>query len=823
VKPIELKLDGPDSLYKIFKKNFTEHLKKNNEFSPFRNEIAKSIKAIFETLPMEYFIAFERCYEYLDALEGCITILKMPGFGSFNIIDRCPERPFLFRFSKEGETKCLSILPVITHRGDARRLVYSSEGFKVFIVLNEGFFTEGFNVEYLPFLVEWKRLSRVYDALKDRNSTVIKKYLEFCFKEFKEFYDIEYLARYGTYGAFEFNTYLLDRVVNELGGPTYYKYHPWTPLTQEGYVNFLKVNGLKKAIWHDLNVFDKFYKFIENDINQLIGVEDDKKTDKTDGDCEEKKSENGYIPFSLDEKFKTIITTSVIPVTDKITSKDMLKIKELIRNSVFYLENITKCRYYPVPTIIVDDIPSEDREKYKDDEEKENNKRESKSNLWGVYFHPGYVPSDDFVKILTKSGYNDAFIKSLSVGGAVIIAYNRCEAYVNCKKEKYKDDLGDTKTFFWDLFNAVLIHEHAHAIMVEGIDSNNKQLQYPINKFYRTYADKIVCESIAGWLSMNYYKREAKNRIISDILTEHSSNNNKPLCLWPYGGAIYLEKVKSKFIDVFNNFRKNVEDAVPIFLSDVGKYDDEYIIKLFCAFKNNEKLSLPSGINKKVLITAIKFIENADFIDKLIKNGADVNEHDGDENSALILAITYKYLDVVKVLIDEVDDVDETDKDGNTALMLISKNGHLAYVKYLIEKKADVNKVNKDGETALTIAMQYDYSYVVKFLIGHVADINKDDKNGNTALMLVSKYGCLEDVKYLIKKGSDINKVNKDGNTPLILASLNGHAEIVKHLLNAGAKFDIENKLHNSALDLAGTDEVNKIIFAWRILSRDEV
>jgi len=324
---------------------------------------------------------------------------------------------------------------------------------------------------------------------------------------------------------------------------------------------------------------------------------------------------------NISKSFSPRITTVVIPATNKINGK-IDKIKELIQKSISYLEDITKCRYYPVPTIIVDEIPPEDREKYGDSV--------SEINLLGVYFHQNSIPSNKFKSKL--AGYPKDFIETLFSGGCVAIAYDHCFTYAEqeSNKRNLKDENKDE--LFWDIFNAVLIHEHAHAITFEGIYSKKSQFNAPIGEYTKTYAYKIVCEALAEWLSINYY-RESKT--LKDILYEHSKNNNASLFSWPYGGALHIEKVKTKFINIFKVFRKNYEDAIPLFLKDA----DEFIIKLFCAYKTGKKIFKECfeklKNQKNIVIEAVNFVHNAEFIERLIENGADVNEKDSYGNTAL--------------------------------------------------------------------------------------------------------------------------------------------------------------------------------------------
>ncbi|EKD55753.1 MAG: hypothetical protein ACD_59C00050G0001, partial [uncultured bacterium] len=279
-------------------------------------------------------------------------------------------------------------------------------------------------------------------------------------------------------------------------------------------------------------------------------------------------------------------------------------------------------------------------------------------NYLGVYFPPGYSLSPEFTDKLKRFGYNVTFINSLFISGSVALAYDKCEGYARKKHkemgEKQDDQkkiiymwdqeiekrnkeierindgiekLKDFQAFFLKIIKAVLIHEHAHAITVEGIDLDGNQLQYPIDKFNKNYADKIVCESIAEWACIHHYGEEnpeEDNPIIHNLLIEHASNKKSSLLIWPYGGAVYLkkeyEKDKNVFKKIFDAFRKqHIGESLSLFLSDA----DDFVIKLFCAFKNHKnhkKLSPQIPSSKSILSEALKFIDCDDFFKMLIQH-----------------------------------------------------------------------------------------------------------------------------------------------------------------------------------------------------------
>jgi len=386
------------------------------------------------------------------------------------------------------------------------------------------------------------------------------------------------------------------------------------------------------------------------------------------------------------------ITTVVIPATSRVDNEKLTKIKNLIQDGVPYLENITKCRYYPVPTIILDEIPCEDREQFGDPEDNDSYKAIHKL---GVYFHPGKTVSQNISKILKNYGYNDAFIDSLATGGFVVMGYEQC------KRLAERENKACGIEFFWDIFMAVLIHEHAHAITFEGIE-NNSQFNYLKGKFSENYAYKIVCESIAEWLGWNYFKND---EAMNAVLQKHSQNNNKSIIVWPYGGAVYLkkeyEKDKNVFKKIFDAFRKqHIGESVCLFLSDA----EDFVIKLFCAFKkhkNFKKLATQIPSNKSILSEALKFIDCEDFLKILIQHSADVNGQDA-------------Y--------------------GDTPLMLLCGAGNLAHVRWLYSKNADLNKQNNNGDTALIFAGLNNQREILHILLLGGASLDVKNNKGKALI-----------------------------------------------------------------------------------------
>ena len=495
------------------------------------------------------------------------------------------------------------------------------------------------------------------------------------------------------------------------------------------------------------------------------------------------------------------ITNTVIPATDNVTAEEISEIKKFIQADVFYLENITKCSCYPVPTIIVDSIPEEDREKAEGG---------GKMHWLGCYFHQGSKPSKQFKNILENYGYKDLFINSLFETGVVAIGYQDCKKYAEREFRNHRDYEGGFEALFADVLNAVLIHEHAHAITFEGIDSANCQVRYEYRKFCKTHAYKVVCESIAEWLSLNYYR---DNSAMFQIIKEHSENNNASLLNWPYGVAIYIEKVYEKdkeiFEKIFNTFRRNIEEAVPLYL----KGATEPIIKLFCSYrdvKTGNKLKALAKKHGNILNDAIEFANSEGFIKFLIDGGGDVNAKDNQGTTALVLASKKDFAEIVKLLIEKGAKVDETDNLGRTSLMFAARGGFVDVVEHLMANKADVNIKDGQGTTALMLASEKGFIEIVRRLKAR-AHFNEKDNKGRTALMFAARGGFIEVVSHLIKNGAKVYETDNKNRTSLMFALENGNEEVIKFLIDRWQKFDYEDKSGVTPIELAKRKGLTKI------------
>ncbi|XP_048759096.2 transient receptor potential cation channel subfamily V member 1-like isoform X2 [Ostrea edulis] len=141
-----------------------------------------------------------------------------------------------------------------------------------------------------------------------------------------------------------------------------------------------------------------------------------------------------------------------------------------------------------------------------------------------------------------------------------------------------------------------------------------------------------------------------------------------------------------------------------------------------------------------------------DFIDSLIKNGANINC---------------------------------TDKHGQTLLHEVCRTWHIDVSKFLLELGSDVNQADKYGRTPLHVAAAVDYPEMVEILIKNGADRESLSNEKQTPVHYAAKNDACNSLKMLIKMKCKYNDV-KDfkGRTPLFVAAELDRSETASLLLD---------------------------------------
>lgn len=187
---------------------------------------------------------------------------------------------------------------------------------------------------------------------------------------------------------------------------------------------------------------------------------------------------------------------------------------------------------------------------------------------------------------------------------------------------------------------------------------------------------------------------------------------------------------------------------------------------------------------KTVLFYAmLEGYENISMIDFLIKNGADLNKLDSEENSIID--------DLIEIIL-----VQRQDKKPENKLFLRidESKDFISLLKRLLLLNPKINRQKQNGQTALFKAILFDDLELIEVLLNNGADANLKDSEGNTPLSLLVDHGLrikkislkevfIKKLQFLIKYRVDVNAKDKEGRTVLHKAVIADDIEVVEKLL----------------------------------------
>jgi ankyrin repeat protein len=255
----------------------------------------------------------------------------------------------------------------------------------------------------------------------------------------------------------------------------------------------------------------------------------------------------------------------------------------------------------------------------------------------------------------------------------------------------------------------------------------------------------------------------------------------------------------------------------------------------------------PDGLGGAALLTAIDG-DNLEIVKLLLEGGAntDVAENDGTtpltkavqrNHTAMVKLLLEKGanpntwspplyfaagqgdVEVVRLLLDHGADINETNANQTTALHQATLNGRAAVVKLLIERGAKIEAKDQFGATPLHEAAHWGQPEAARELLDRGANVQARDDHGDTPLHIAAHRGCTAVVKLLLDRGANIEARNKDGMTPLMYAAESGGVlhmrkdgfdaedypapEVINLLLDRGAHIEARSNWGQTALHRA--------------------
>ena len=197
------------------------------------------------------------------------------------------------------------------------------------------------------------------------------------------------------------------------------------------------------------------------------------------------------------------------------------------------------------------------------------------------------------------------------------------------------------------------------------------------------------------------------------------------------------------------------------------------------------------ALNPNFIIKTVKSGKIED-IKTLIKCGANFNDHDKRESSALHWAVLWGMSEVVKLLVENGAKIDEINYyDGSSILLTALNEKKTEIAQYLIEKSDDLNFADSKSYKILHTAVEKNYSDIVRLILKRGYDVNKRDMYQETALFDAIGKNFSECATVLIENSAEINICNYDGETPLHIAAKKGNIVLAEKLIASGAIINI--------------------------------
>lgn len=228
-----------------------------------------------------------------------------------------------------------------------------------------------------------------------------------------------------------------------------------------------------------------------------------------------------------------------------------------------------------------------------------------------------------------------------------------------------------------------------------------------------------------------------------------------------------------------------------------------------------------------------------DCVRLLLENKVTVTATNGNEDTALIVAVQNNHKDIAKLLLEHGCPINHQNSIGYTALMRACELGLVEMVELLLkhgavdisediapEHAGKANGVSKlpqympQGYTSLMVAVlkqPENYQQIVEILLQANFNANEIDLQDMTVLHHAAKHSTEDVIELLVQNGASVNVKDVWGVTPLMTAVAYGKVHNVQNLLKHGADVKIACKAQRTALSIAartGSEEMLNTLIA---------
>lgn len=333
----------------------------------------------------------------------------------------------------------------------------------------------------------------------------------------------------------------------------------------------------------------------------------------------------------------------------------------------------------------------------------------------------------------------------------------------------------------------------------------------------------FINKKIANFIFIDIDLSFIKNKTLIyyfDRVTENATKAVQLIINKPRRKAEALKKLDELLIDS-RSLKVTLSDELIDYF-----YKNEYLLKDYdrpieeCIYKRK-------GYNL-FLYTLFDESYDADYVEKLIEKGADVNAFDTDGMTPLMYAAKIGNIKKSEFLLKHGANLNLYAKNNfGNALVLAVKSGNIELVDLLLNNGANVNEGGYYNITPLMLACYSKNIEIAELLIGHGADVNAINRfydepvivnaiqSGCEKLVeLLIAHGARSDsyvtgdtpvlvfatdrkiIRLLVAHGANINAVDRNGKNMLTMACERGNEALAEFLINEG--------MNVNALDCSG-------------------
>ncbi|XP_066145243.1 uncharacterized protein [Euwallacea fornicatus] len=224
-----------------------------------------------------------------------------------------------------------------------------------------------------------------------------------------------------------------------------------------------------------------------------------------------------------------------------------------------------------------------------------------------------------------------------------------------------------------------------------------------------------------------------------------------------------------------NKTKPKVEDYEKILkYNPYSFFSASEIMQIKNVLKLKEVMSLPIAICCVIL-------NKIDTLKTAIEAGVDVNELGPNNTTALIWAIRYKHLELIRLLLQK--GADPTIRVDNGENIVITALEHKLWDEVTFMEfwqmistvsEVEINAANKNGHTILHIAVRREWEKFISVLLDAKVEIDITNINGVTPLMTACFRNNFNIVSILISHGADFTKEDNHYRTALCYATVTG-------------------------------------------------